>query len=479
MKLSDLLKGIDYEGTFNNVEISYITDDDRKVKNGAAFVCIKGSRFDGHKKALDAVSNGAVAIIAEEKTGALNEVIVKNSRSAYALMCENFYGNPSEKIKIIGITGTNGKTSTTFILKDILNKLGKKCGLIGTVENFDGREHRPSNLTTPDPSELSRLFSEMIKNGCEYCVMEVSSQALDQRRLEGVKFELAVFTNLTEDHLDYHKNFENYLQAKRILFTQAKNALVNADDVYSDKLIDGLEFLNLKKYAVDNNNADFVAKNIVYEPAKVRYEMIYNNDLGRCSFAAPGKFSVYNSLAAASAAIMTGISFDRVQQALKYAHGVKGRAEVVKTGTDYTVLIDYAHTPDGLDNILKAVKQNAEGRIITVFGCGGDRDKTKRPLMGEAVGNIADIALITSDNPRTEDPDKIVEDIIPGVARTKAEYKVIVNRTEAIRYALKIAKKNDIVILAGKGHEDYQIIGTEKIHYDEREIIRDILSGKI
>lgn len=479
MKLSELLNGIDYKGAFTDADIYDITDDDRRVKKNSVFVCIKGLRFDGHSRAVEAAAKGAAAIISEKETGAPNEIIVKNSRSAYSLMCENFFEKPSEKLKVIGVTGTNGKTSTTFILSDILNSLGKKCGLIGTVKNFDGKKYYESHLTTPDPIELSKLFFDMVKNGCEYCVMEVSSQALDQRRLEGVGFELAVFTNLTEDHLDYHKNFDNYLNAKRILFTQAKNALVNADDRYSEKLVNGIEFFKLKKYAVDNKTADFVAENLVYEAASVRYEMIYDNELGRCSFAAPGKFSVYNSLAAVSAALMLGFSFDKIQEALIEAKGVKGRAEVVDIGTDYTVLIDYAHTPDGLENILNAVKQNATGRIITVFGCGGDRDRTKRPLMGEAVGNITDVAIITSDNPRTENPDKIVEDIIPGMSNTKAQYKVIVNRTEAIKYALGIAKKDDVVILAGKGHEDYQIIGTEKIHYDEREIIRDIISGKI
>lgn len=479
MKVSELLDGINYEGFFTDVDVLNVTDDSRKVVKGSAFVCIKGLNFDGHTKASDAILKGASVIISEEPTGVPNEVVVKNSRSAYALICANFFGKPSEKIKIIGITGTNGKTSTAFILSDILNRVGRKCGIIGTVKNFDGEKCYPSHLTTPDPIELSKLFSDMVKNECEYCVMEVSSQALDQRRLEGINFELAIFTNLTEDHLDYHKNFDNYLKAKRILFTQAKNALVNVDDVYAQNLIEGLHFLNLKKYSIDNNDADFIAKNIVYEPTKVRYEIMYNNELGRCCFAAPGKFSVYNSLAAVSAALMLGILFDKIQDALKVAQGVKGRAEVVETGTDYTILIDYAHTPDGLENILNAVKQNANGKIITVFGCGGDRDKTKRPLMGEAVGNISDIAVITSDNPRTEAPEKIIDDIIPGVIKTKAKYKVVINRTEAIRYALKIAKKDDVVILAGKGHEDYQIIGTEKIHYDEREIIKDILSGKI
>ena len=379
------------------------------------------------------------------------------------------------KGKIAAITGTNGKTTTTFILKGIFDNLGIKSGLIGTVKNVTGDKEYPSSLTTPDSKELQRLFREMVDSGCKYCVMEVSSQALAQGRVDGCHFDIALFTNLTQDHLDYHKTFENYRNAKRKLFEISDTAVINIDDESAHYMVDGLP-IKVVTFSVKNNEAQFVAKNVVCTSSSVQYELLWNDKIGRANVGIPGHFTVYNTMGAAICAILTGLDFSDVLSSLKKSKGVPGRVEVVPTDTDYTVLIDYAHSPDGLENVISSVRETTNGRIIAVFGCGGDRDKTKRPKMGKIVGDLADVAVVTSDNPRSEDPQLIVDDVLEGMHNCKAKIKVLVDRTEAIRYALGEAKKGDVVLLAGKGHETYQILNTGKIHYDEREVVAGILA---
>ncbi len=472
MKLRDLLKE-----TNSDIEIKDITCDSRKVKEGSAFICINGNAGDGHDFAQQAVKSGAVAIICERDLKLKNQFIVKDARAAFAVMCANYFGNPADKLKLIGVTGTNGKTSVTYMLKNSLELLGHKTGLIGTINNLIGEKIIESTNTTPSAYELNKFFDMMVKEGCEYAVMEVSSHALDQKRVYNLNFEVAIFTNLTQDHLDYHKTMENYLMAKKKLFYMCKTAVVNADDKYYEELVKGLK-CKILTYSAVKNDTTYSAKNITYKPTGVDYEIVSYGLISRVKMKIPGKFTVYNSIAAAICLIDLGFSVDDVTRTISSIKGVKGRAEIVPTDTDYTIIIDYAHTPDGLLNILSTFKDCPKNRLIAVFGCGGDRDKTKRPIMGEIAARNSDYVIVTSDNPRTEDPSLIIKDIVVNMKKTRTEYKIIENRIEAIKYAMQIAKKDDIIVLAGKGHETYQIIGKEKIHLDEREVIADILREK-
>lgn len=474
MLLSKLLKGVEAKGNFTDSEITDITDNSKNITKGCLFVCIQGARFDGHSAASEAVEKGAAAVVVERDTGVCNQITVENSRAAYARICANFYGNPSEKLKLIGVTGTNGKTTTTFLLKDIFDRLGVKSGLIGTVKNVTGKGAYTASLTTPDSKDLQKLFCEMVESGCEYCIMEVSSQALAQGRVDGCHFSVGLFTNLTQDHLDYHETFENYKDAKRRLFEMSDTAVLNIDDAAAPAMVAGLPCKTVS-FSTCSNTADFVAKNIQCTASSVQYELLWNDRIGRVQVAIPGHFTVYNSMGAAICAIESGCDFKAVLTALASGAGVPGRVEVVPTATEYTILIDYAHSPDGLENVLASVRETTAGRIITVFGCGGDRDETKRPKMGKIVGDMSDIAIVTSDNPRSENPEQIVQDILTGMTGCKARIKTLVNRTDAIRCAMQEAKKGDVVLLAGKGHETYQILNTGKIHYDEREIVAQIL----
>ncbi len=469
MKLSEILKGIVVLNEYEDKEVKNVTSDSRLVEEGFLFICIKGASFDGHNVAANMLGKGAVAVVCERDLGLDNQIIVENSRAVYSPICANFFGNPSNSLKLIGLTGTNGKTTTTFIIKQILENLGKKVGLIGTVQNMVGDEIYPAHYTTPDPYELQSLFRKMADAGCEYCVMEVSSQALAQGRVAGIHFTLAAFTNLTQDHLDYHKTFENYFEAKRLLFKNCDIALTNIDDKNGLKIVDGLD-CRVKTYSVDNVNSDFTAKNVCFAPDGVKYELITDR-IGRVQCPIPGRFSVYNSLCAVSVAITLGFDFEETLRAVAKSNGVKGRIEVVPTPTDYTVIIDYAHSPDGLENIISSLREIAKGRVVTLFGCGGDRDKTKRPKMGEIAARLSDFCIVTSDNPRSEKPSDIINDILEGMKTTKTPVKVIENRKEAINWALDNARENDILLLAGKGHETYQILNDGTIHFDEREVV--------
>lgn len=473
MKLSQLLKGIEVKNEYTDVEVSEVSQDSRLVKEGYLFVCIKGATFDGHTVAADMIKKGAAAVVCERDLGLENQVIVSDSRKAFSPICANFFGNPADSLKLIGLTGTNGKTTTSFLIKQILESLGKKVGLIGTVQNMVGDEIYPAHYTTPDPHELQSLFRKMVDAGCEYCVMEVSSQALYQGRVNGVKFLLGAFTNLTQDHLDYHKTFENYFNAKRILFESCDIAVTNLDDEYGLKITEGLP-CKVYTYGVNDINADYSARNVNFSAKGVTYELVCDN-IGRVNCPIPGRFSVYNSLCAASVALSLGFDFTEVVIAIAHCIGVKGRIEVVPCDRDFTVIIDYAHSPDGLKNIITSLKEIAQGRVVTLFGCGGDRDKTKRPIMGRIAAELSDFCVVTSDNPRSEVPSAIIDDILEGMKDTKTPYKVIENRGEAISWAVQNAKKDDIILLAGKGHETYQILPTGTIHFDEREVVRDAL----
>lgn len=476
MKLSEILKGIDVKNTYSDVDVLDVTQDSRLVKEGALFVCIKGAAFDGHNVAAEMLEKGAAAIVVERDLGLDKQVIVDNSRAVYSPICSNFFNNPADKLKLIGLTGTNGKTTTTFLIKQILENVGKKVGLIGTVQNMIGDKIYPAKFTTPDPYELQKLFAMMVDAGCEYCVMEVSSQALAQGRVNGLRFALAAFTNLTQDHLDYHKTWENYFNSKRILFENADIAVTNADDEHGMKIIEDLDFDKIVTYAVNTNDASYVAKSVSFKPSGVEYELV-GDAIGRCNCPIPGRFSVYNSLCAASCALSLGIDFSDVLDAISKSNGVKGRIEVVPNGgRDFTIIIDYAHSPDGLENIITSLQEIAKGRVVTLFGCGGDRDKTKRPKMGKIVAELSDYCIVTSDNPRSENPADIIKDILVGMEGINTPYTVIENRKEAIAYAIKNAQKDDIILLAGKGHETYQILPTGTIHFDEREAVAEILS---
>lgn len=473
MKLSELLKNADVKNSFADCEIVDVTQDSRLVREGFLFVCIKGNTFDGHSVAKEMLENGARAVVCERDLGLENQIVVSDTREAYSVICANYFSNPAKKLKLIGLTGTNGKTTTTFLIKQILEGAGKRVGLIGTVQNMVCDEVYPAKYTTPDAYELQRLFSLMVKADCEYCVMEVSSQALAQGRVNGLHFEIGAFTNLTQDHLDYHKTWENYFNSKRILFENSSIAVTNADDENGLKIVSGLN-CKVVSYAVNTNNADYVAKNVKFKSNGVEYELV-SELIGRVNCPIPGRFSVYNSLCAASIALTLGISFEEVLTAISKSNGVKGRIEVVPTDTDYTVIIDYAHSPDGLENIISSLREIAKKRIVTVFGCGGDRDRTKRPIMGKIAAELSDFCVVTSDNPRSENPSKIIEDILEGMKGVSTPYVVVENRREAIKWALEHAEKDDIILLAGKGHETYQILPTGTIHFDEREVVADIL----
>ncbi len=472
MLLSELLKNIMVPE--RDIEITGITNDSRNVKEGFLFVAERGFETDGHRFIPAAIKNGAAAILCEEdREEPVPCFKINNTRRAMSVAAANWYGSPARSMTFIGVTGTNGKTTTTGLIKEIIERVtGKKAGLIGTNRNMIGSVELSAERTTPDSLELQQLLRKMADAGCEYVVMEVSSHALFLDRVYGLRFKVGVFTNLTEDHLDFHKTMDAYANAKSILFENSEISLINTDDPYSDVMRRAAAG-KVYTYAIGNReSADFAAENVSLNCDSVSF-----NVRGvRAKLGIPGKFSVYNALAALGAVNALGIEFETACNALALCHSVKGRAEVVPTGRDFSVIIDYAHSPDALNSILDTVRGFAEGRIILVFGCGGDREHEKRPIMGRIAADKADIAIVTSDNPRTEKPMSIIDEIVTGIPEnSKAEIVVIENRKDAIYHALRIAEKGDVVLLAGKGHEDYQIIGHEKNHFDEREVVRESL----
>ncbi len=475
MKLKALLQDVETKSVYTiNPDITSVTSDTNKIRRSSLFVCIKGSKLDGHDLAQKALDKGAAAIICERDTGVKNSIIVEDSRKAYALISAVFYGSCHKKLRIIGVTGTNGKTTTSYVLKKIFEDAGYKTGLMGTVSVIIGKEKYPADLTTPDPADLHRYLMLMSIAGCEVCIMEVSSQALAQDRVYGINFECAVYTNLSPEHLDYHKTMENYARAKSKLFAASKISVINSDDEYASEMIKNAVGKTVT-YGI-NENADYRADKIKLTSDAVTYTLISQKGDYGVNFDAMGVFSVYNSAAALSAADALGLNPERAVRSVARFEGILGRMEKVKNSFGLNIIIDYAHTPDSLMNVLKTLKSVYDGRLITVFGCGGDRDKEKRPLMGKAACEYSDFVFVTSDNPRTESPEKIINDIICGLDKKK--YFKITDRAMAIKSALYSARAGDTVLIAGKGHEKYQISGTQKIYFNEREIIRKLLEDK-
>lgn len=473
MLLSKLLSDIQTrelraDGT---IEITGISYDSRTTKRGDLFVAVSGFAVDGHKFIPMAIEKGAAAILCERAPECeIPYILVDSTRAALAPVSAAWFDYPAKKMKMLAVTGTNGKTSVTYLLKAVLEQaLGAKVGLVGTIQNMIGDVAIETERTTPESYELQALFAQMYEAGCTYVLMEVSSHALVLNRVDCISFALGIFTNLTEDHLDFHKTMEEYGRAKAMLFAHCERAVINLDDA-AYPLMCANAVCPVFSYSKSKNEADLVAKNIRLLSEGVSFEAVSGNDIARMELGIPGEFTVYNALAVVGAALQLGISLSAISKALHSAKGVKGRIEVVPTpGKDYTILIDYAHTPDGLENVLRSVKGFCKGRLIAVFGCGGDRDPIKRPIMGRIGVELSDLAVITSDNPRTENPNQIIEQIVAGFAGTEKPYVVIENRREAIRWAMDHAQRDDIIVLAGKGHETYQILGTEKTHLDERE----------
>lgn len=473
MRLSKLLEDVNVLCEYDDAEISDVTDKSGNISLGCAYVCVKGARFDGHTYAQTALENGAAVVITERDLGIKNQVVVDNTRKAYALMCKNYFGRSVDELCVIGITGTNGKTTTAFVIKDILKVLGVESGLIGTVKNMIGEKSFHTELTTPDPYDMHKLFAMMVQEGIKFCVMETSSQAFHQMRLAGIHFEIGVFTNLTQDHLDYHGTIEEYKKCKKTLFLNCEAAIFNNDDEASEYMREALkESVADLGYSV-NNASNYKAENIELFFDRVEYDLLDE----RIVFHIPGDFSVYNSLAAISTVCTLGYTLSEVADAIKQANSVSGRLEVLKTDTDFSIIIDYAHSPDGLEKAIQAVRGFTEGRVITLFGCGGDRDKTKRPKMGAIASKLSDIVVVTTDNPRTEVPEEIIKDILVGTKEGGAQIITVTDRSEAIAKAIEIANAGDAILLAGKGHETYQVIGKERVHYDEREVVADILGA--
>lgn len=480
MKLAELLNDIDYKivsGT-GDVDISSVAYDSRKVTEGGLFVCITGFNTDGHIYALSAIDNGAKAIAAEREIRGIPEditvIIISNTRKALALISAAFYNRPSDKMNVIGITGTNGKTTTTYLIKTILDSIGHQTGVIGTIGNMIGSKMLHADRTTPESLELQELFSEMLDAGVNDAVMEVSSHSLALDRVAGVHYSTAVFTNLTQDHLDYHKTMENYMKAKGILFTMSDKAVINIDDP-AGKYMMSVSKGRILTTGIDNN-ADLRAENISITAEGVSYTLDYEGSQYPVKLNIPGRFSIYNSLGAIGACLLNGAKMDEIINGLAMNKGVPGRFQSVPNDKGITVIVDYAHTPDGLENILETAHEFAKKRIITVFGCGGDRDRTKRPIMAETVGRLSDFAIITSDNPRTEEPARILDDAEVGILNTKCPYHKIEDRHTAIVEAITMAEKGDVVIIAGKGHEDYQIFADKTIHFDDVEEAKKALA---
>lgn len=474
MILSEVLRGIEHFSSIPNCEVTGICCDSRKFEKGNIFVCIKGLTNDSHDLVTEELSSAASAIICQRDLKVKNQIIVSDTRAALAILAANFYGNRKDKLKLIAVTGTNGKTTVSTLIKQVLESVGKKAGLIGTVRYEMNDYSLPARYTTPDPLELHQLFDKMYRMGIEYVVMEASSQALSQMRLYGVEFELALFTNLTQDHLDYHGNMENYYLAKKALFSQSKKTIVNIDDDYGLRLLKELREENKKVVTCSafKDEADYVGKNIRSDRTGVSFEVVTIGAIGRIFMNTPGMFSVSNGLMAAAALTELSVPLGDTIKALGESAGVKGRSEIIAVHPDFTVISDYAHTPDSLEKIFSSVKDYAPKRVVALFGAAGMRDSKKRAMMGKKAAEFADYIIITSDNPRSEDAEKIAKEVEEGVIESGKPYKIIVDRYDAIFYAIEHAQKDDIIVLAGKGHEDYQVLDGISIYFDEREIVK-------
>lgn len=475
MQLRNLAQSTTYIRLTGDADIGRIEYNSRHVQEGDLFCCVVGTFSDGHDYAAMAAQAGAAALVVERELDIpLPQLVVPNTRIAMAELAAAFYRNPSREMKMVGVTGTNGKTSTTYMIKAIAEHAGAKVGLIGTIRNLIGDRVAETERTTPESVDLQRILREMKDDGVELVVMEVSSHSLDQHRVHGIGYDVGIFTNLTRDHLDYHKTFDNYFAAKKKLFAQAQRAVLNADDPYFARMAQDLT-VPVTTFGV-REKADFSAADIDITPRGVQFDMKERGSSMRLNIGIPGLFSVFNALGAAAAAKLLGYSDEDVKNGLERMKNVSGRLEPLPTnGRDFTVLLDYAHTPDALENVLTTIRGFAKARIITLFGCGGDRDQAKRPIMGEIAGRYSDFLVVTSDNPRGEDPYRIIDSVMAGVMKSGCAYVVIEDRYDAIKYAVEHAKKDDIVLLAGKGHENYQEVGGGKRHFDEKEIVAELL----
>ena len=479
MKLEELLRGVAVESSTapGGLDIGEVRYDSRAVQPGDLFVAIRGFATDGHQYIGKALAQGAAAIVCEEAPAGAPAVVVKNARQALAEIAANRFGHPADSMVMLGVTGTNGKTTTTYLVKHMLEQAGHKVGLIGTNQNMIGSEVIETERTTPESYELHALFARMRDAGCTHVIMEVSSHSLVLDRVHGVRFAVGAFTNLTQDHLDFHKTMAGYRKAKAMLFAVSDKGVINLDDDAAEAMLADAKCPCLT-FSREKDAADLTAKNIKLHADGVEFVAAAKGEMARVRLGIPGQFSVENALAALGMVLQAGMPLADAAKALATAQGVKGRVEVVPTDTDYTVLIDYAHTPDGVENVLRAVRGFAKGRVVAVFGCGGDRDSTKRPKMGKIAADLADFCVVTSDNPRTEDPKAIIDDILEGMQGTKTPMEVIVDRPEAIHWALAHAKKDDVIVLMGKGHETYQEVNGVKHHMDEREIVADYFTKK-
>lgn len=489
MELKKLLTGVEnYKSKGDmEIEIKKVECNSKKVVPNSLFIAIKGYDFDGHEYIEEAITNGATAVMIDMSADfkkiklkpGVTVIITDDTRKALARVSCNYFGNPSRYFKLIGVTGTKGKTTTTYMIKSILEKAGHKVGLIGTIANYIGDECLGySNRTTPESLELQELFYKMAKAKVEYVVMEVSSQSLKLNRVEGCYFDYAIFTNLYKDHISLkeHSDMNEYFESKLKLFSMAPKGFVNSDDFKCNKIISNSPKCDIKTYAVDNK-ADILAKDITITNISVDFKVKLGIKNERVKVNIPGRYSVYNALAAISLATSLGIDTEKIKEGLENIV-VPGRNELVPNKEELAIMIDYAHTAESLENILQATKTYTPGRVICVFGCGGDRDTEKRPRMGEVAGRVADYTIVTTDNPRTEKPEDIISEIEKGISKTKGKYEIVVDRKEAIAKAIKMMNKRDIVIIAGKGHEVYQEINGEKKPFDEREIIKEILGEK-
>lgn len=483
-KCLDLLKGFEYECTKGNVgvEVSEVVNDSRKITKDCLFICIEGTNFDGHNAAAQAVKNGAAVLVVEHEVDIPQDaditiIKVKDSRYAMAFISANYFGNPAESMKIIGVTGTKGKTTTAYLVKNILENAGFKVGLIGTIETIIGDKVIPSINTTPESFTLQKYFSQMKEAGCDVVVMEASSQGFKLHRTQGFIFDYGIFTNLEPDHIgpNEHESFEEYLECKAMLFKQCRVGIVNRDDKHWKQIVNG-HTCELETYGFDRES-DICASDLKmitgagYLGIDFKVSGLVNMEIETDM---PGIFSAYNALTAIAICRHFGVNEEGIKKALAAAK-VKGRIEMVKVSDDFTLIIDYAHNAMALESLLTTLKEYSPNRLVCLFGCGGNRSKLRRYEMGEVSGKLADLTIITSDNPRFEEPQDIIDDIKIGIAKTQGRYVEICDRKEAIRYAINNGQKGDIIVLAGKGHEDYQEIQGVKYPMDERILISDIL----
>lgn len=469
-------------GTLDITGISYNTKD---TKQGDIFVCIKGYSKDGHAFAADAAQKGAAAIVAEEDAviEAVSVPVIRanDTRAVLSHISARFFEDPSADMDIFGVTGTNGKTSITYMIRMIMEQEQKSCGVIGTIAcEYAGKRENIGN-TTPESYELQRILADMKQNGVGCCAMEVSSHALALRRASDIRFLYGVFTNLTPDHLDFHETLDAYFEAKKQLFYMVKKAsVINVDDDYGRRLFTELKNggYPVYSYSLKDKNAAYYADILTMDETGSSAQLFVEGvEKGVFTTKIPGIFSVYNVVAALAVSLLAGACWESAITGVSSLSGVPGRFETVTNDRGILAIVDYAHTPDALENVLKTANSFKKGRLICVFGCGGDRDRTKRPLMGKAAGTHADYCLITSDNPRTENPAEIIQDVEEGLYDTGCNYEVIENRYEAIRKAVSMYQKNDVILVAGKGHEDYQIIGEQKIHFDDRQALKEIIAA--